>query len=123
MLTFSARNYIFCEPKYLFMKTLITSILLSSTFLTLVSCSPSRPPVPVTGENAVHGKVIEASVNTVNIMTPQGKCYQFSTMDAQKNLKHGLKVDHRILVIYKGEIKGLDTQDTKVTSISDYNVW
>lgn len=105
------------------MKTLITSIVLSSSFLALVSCSSVTPPAPEAGEHTVRGKVVEASMNTINIMTPQGKCYHFSTTDAQKNLKHGLKLNNRVVVTYKGEIKGLNTEDTQVTRISDFNVW
>lgn len=93
----------------------------------LVSCSsavdPSEEGSNPDGVQSVRGAIVESSPHTITIMTPQGKPYLFSTDGAKKNLKDGAKKGKRVVVAYKGDIKGLDTTDTQVLSVSDFNIW
>lgn len=126
-LMFIEHNWIFFTLSCMKMKKIIPFIVASFSFFPLVSYAsvevPESSELNSANGNTIHGIVVGVSPKTVTIMSPQGKPYSFSTVGVKTDLKHGLREGHRILVTYKGELKGGDTKRVHVVSISDYSMW
>lgn len=55
--------------------------------------------------HTVSGVVTDASMNTITVRTPKEEHYRFSTMEAEKEAPHGIVIDDKAKVRYRGDYK------------------
>ncbi len=69
---------------------------------------------------SVEGTVLDASMNTVIIVSGQGDTLMFSTIDADKSEVNGLLLGSPISVEYAGKLSGV-TSATKISTCRTYS--
>lgn len=57
------------------------------------------------GEQSVTGIITEASMNTIDITTPQGETLAFSTVDADRSDVNGIALGDTATLFYTGELE------------------
>lgn len=80
---------------------------------------PESTPEP-TEEHTITGTVVGASMNTVTILTADGRDLTFPTVDAATSMKTGLLEGIIVTITYRGaEVTGTDTTGVHVDSVID----
>lgn len=67
--------------------------------------------------NCVEGKVIDATMNTVTILTNESKKLSFGLAEFDKTKADSYKLEDMIKICYKGEMNDVDTSNVEVTKI------
>lgn len=84
------------------------------------SSAAQSAPADATGEQTVEGSVIAASMNTITILTADGKELNFPTVDASVEAADGLLEGDWVQVTYRGTISGTDTTGVHVDRVVDH---
>lgn len=78
--------------------------------LSLAACG-----APKETEASVSGKIVTASMNTIDILTDAGEVLTFATVDADTTKCNGLLTDSTVTIFYTGKVSGTDTSGAVVT--------
>lgn len=92
------------------MRKLLAILTSAVLVLSLAACG-----APKDTETSVTGKIVSASMNTIDITSDAGEALSFTTVDADTSKCNGLVTDSTVTIFYTGKISGTDTSGAVVT--------